>query len=52
MIDILLEHPLTIGIMGAAACAVAGYVWLQTAHKAALYATAGFAVLTLSLIHI
>jgi hypothetical protein len=52
MLDILLEHPVTVGLTGATACAVAVFAWLQSAQKAALYTFIGLAALTIILVFI
>lgn len=50
MVQLLLESPTTIGIVGLCAAGLAGFFWTQTGQKAAAWLAIGLLILTLGLI--
>ncbi|MEZ6137905.1 MAG: hypothetical protein R3C53_23705 [Pirellulaceae bacterium] len=47
MLEIWFEHPVMLAVGGAALVALAGFFWMQTGHKAALYSTVALAAVTI-----
>ncbi len=52
MVELVLQSPLTIGIVGLCAAGLAGFAWTQTGHKAAAATAIVLLLLTLALIAI
>lgn len=50
MLEFILEHPLMLALAGAAAVGLAVFIWLQTAHRAALQASIALGLLTIVLV--